>query len=76
MPHRNADHEIPYNTTAASLAFCFCFRGIRKNAMERILELVEGVPELPSEQIYWLIDHSSRVDKTSFKVRAMPLAAA
>ena len=36
--------------------------------MERILELVKDVPELPKEQIYWIIDHACRVDKLSFQV--------
>lgn len=45
--------------------------------MERILELVKDAPELPKDQIYWLIDHACRVDKLSFKVsksRAATLA--
>lgn len=36
--------------------------------MDRIFELLDGVPVLPEEQIWWMIDHACRVDKLSFKV--------
>lgn len=36
--------------------------------MDRIFELVENVPEVSVETIYWMIDHACRVDKLSLKV--------
>ena len=36
--------------------------------MDRINELLVGVPELPKEEIYNMIDHASRVTPLAFQV--------
>lgn len=43
--------------------------------MERLLEIIDGVPVVSQETIDHIIDHASRVDKTTFKVMSLLLGA-